>query len=64
VGEKTTFYGSYTKDTMLQAFEACMELSDDGFLIVDPLGKIAFINTAYCNYIGIEKGRDNRQTSS
>ena len=53
--EKTTFYGSYTKDTMLQAFEACMELSDDGFLIVDPLGKIAFINTAYCNYIGIGK---------
>lgn len=48
-------YGSFSQDLMRQAFEACMELSDDGFLIVDAEGRIAYINSTYCDYIGAGK---------
>ena len=40
---------------LLLAFYGCIENSDDGFLIVDPKGKIAYINKAYCDYININR---------
>ena len=42
-------------EDLLQAMYSCMENSDDGFLIVDTDGKIAYINDAYCQYIGINR---------
>lgn len=42
-------------EDLLQAMYGCMENSDDGFLIVDTDGKIAYINEAYCQYIGVNR---------
>lgn len=42
-------------DRLLYSFFTCAEHSDDGFLIVTTDGRIAYINPAYCNYIGIEQ---------
>ncbi|HPE15933.1 MAG TPA: sigma 54-interacting transcriptional regulator, partial [Oscillospiraceae bacterium] len=53
--ENGALYGSFSERDLFRAFEACMELSNDGFLIVDPDGKIVFINTAYSNYIGTSR---------
>ena len=40
---------------LLQALYGCVENSDDGFLIVDVEGNIAYINEAYCHYIDIAR---------
>lgn len=40
---------------LLLAFRGCIEASDDGFLFVDTAGNIAYINEAYCNYIGCKR---------
>lgn len=40
---------------LLLAFYGCIENSDDGFIIVDPKGKIVYINKAYCDYININR---------
>lgn len=40
---------------LLLAFYGCVENSDDGFLVVDPDGNIAYINKAYCDYINIDR---------
>lgn len=40
---------------LLLAFYGCLENSDDGFLVVDPKGKIAYINKAYCDYINADR---------
>ena len=40
---------------LLQVFYGAVENSDDGFLVVDPDGKIAYINEAYCKYIDVER---------
>ena len=42
-------------EDLLQAMYGCLENSDDGFLIVDTEGKIAYINEAYCQYIGVNR---------
>ncbi len=42
-------------EDLLQALYGCLENSDDGFLVVDPEGRIAYINQAYCDYIGKDK---------
>lgn len=44
-----------TNEDILQSFYGCLEGSDDGFLIVDPEGRIAYINEPYCRYIGIDR---------
>lgn len=42
-------------EDLLLSFIALAELSDDGVLIVDAQGRIAYINTAYCDYLGLDK---------
>ncbi len=44
-----------TERNLLLSFCGCIENSDDGFLIVDPEGNIAYINQAYCDYININR---------
>ncbi len=39
----------------LQSFYGCLENSDDGFLIVDTEGKIAYINEQYSEYLGLKR---------
>ncbi len=46
---------TFSDEDALQAFYGCLENSDDGFLIVDPEGNIAYINEAYCSYIGVKR---------
>lgn len=46
---------TFSDEDILQAFYGCLENSDDGFLIVDPEGNIAYINEAYCDYIGVKQ---------
>ncbi len=36
-------------------FDKILEISEDGFLIVDEEGNIININNAYCNYLGMKK---------
>ena len=40
---------------LLQALYGGIENSDDGFLVVDADGKIAYINEAYCQYISVKR---------
>lgn len=40
-----------SNNDLLQSMYGCLENSDDGFLIVDTDGKIAYINQAYCDYL-------------
>ena len=42
-----------SEQDLLLSFYGCIENSDDGFLVVDPEGNIAYINKAYCEYINI-----------
>ena len=41
-------------EKLLEAFYGCLESSDDGFLIVDPDGAIAYINKAYADYLNTD----------
>lgn len=47
---------TFTEHELLLSLYSCIENSDDGFLIVDTAGRIAFINDAYCKYI--DKSRE------
>ena len=38
-------------EDLLEAFYGCLESSDDGFLVVDRNGNIAYINKAYADYL-------------
>ena len=49
------FPSSLSQEELYLSFYGCLENSDDGFLIVAPDGTIAYINEAYCNYIGIDR---------
>lgn len=40
-----------SQEDLLQSMYGLLENSDDGFLIVNPDGNIAYINQAYCDYI-------------
>ena len=42
-------------EILLQSLYGCIENSDDGFLVVDTEGKIAYINETYCQYIGVKR---------
>ena len=42
-------------DALLQSLYGGIENSDDGFLVVDPTGNIAYINEAYCHYINVKR---------
>ena len=49
------FSSSLSPEDLLLSFYGCLENSDDGFLVVEPSGTIAYINDAYCNYIGVKQ---------
>lgn len=44
-----------SQHNLLLSLYGCIDSSDDGFLIVDTDGNIAFINQAYCQYINIDR---------
>lgn len=49
------FPSPLSPEELYLSFYGCLENSDDGFLIVAPDGNIAYINEAYCQYIGIDR---------
>ncbi len=49
------FSSTLSDEDLLLSFISLAELSDDGVLIVDAGGRIAYINTAYCDYLGLDK---------